>query len=58
MWTVGEYDYRRDGWPILKDGIEHLLAVYRGGTEPARQTALQMCAALNPPAAPSEEPKP
>lgn len=48
MWKVGEtFDNRLNGYPITRDGLLVAIAVYSGGTEPARKNAEQIVAAMN-----------
>lgn len=47
-WRVGAlFDDRLNGYPITRDGMLVAIAVYSGGTEPARKNAEQIVAALN-----------
>lgn len=47
-YTVSDYyDHRLNGWPILEFGHPVAVALYRGGTDPARDMAQQIVDALN-----------
>lgn len=48
LWsTTDKFDHQLNGYPISRDGALVAIAVYSGGTEPARKNAELLVRALN-----------